>query len=166
MEKLVQTETHSIVYGDFHGNPDQELFRCPRELDDKDLRSYINDNRALVGFEEATGVENVNDMKRNGDYLGYYRLYFRKGWYGAWMEYSADLGNADCAGVEKICEWLSARFPDGCSRGMSEWLSLCFSQWDGKNRFLLKPLYSDHYKVLFDTTYGNGDYPVRIYVFA
>ena len=40
-----------------------------------------------------------------------------------------------------------------------------YSTWGSKNRYLLKPMYSDHYKVMFDTTYGNGDYPVRIYVY-
>lgn len=29
-----------------------------------------------------------------------------------------------------------------------------------------KPLFGDHYRIAFDTTYGNGDYPVRIYVYA
>ena len=40
-----------------------------------------------------------------------------------------------------------------------------YPTWGSENRYLLKPLYSDHYKVMFDTTYGNGDYPVRIYVY-
>jgi hypothetical protein len=31
---LIQTDSTSIIYGDFKGKPDQELFRCPRELDD------------------------------------------------------------------------------------------------------------------------------------
>ena len=40
-----------------------------------------------------------------------------------------------------------------------------FPIWGYAHRYVLKPKYSDKYKVLFDTTYGNGDYPVRIYVY-
>ena len=44
--QLIQTVVCSIVYGQFGGEY-QELFRCPRELDDVDLRGYVNDNRCV-----------------------------------------------------------------------------------------------------------------------
>lgn len=40
---LIQTEEVSIVFGEFKGEKDQELFRCPRELEDTDLRRYVNE---------------------------------------------------------------------------------------------------------------------------
>lgn len=48
--QLIQTAVCSIVYGQFGGEY-QELFRCQRELDDVDLRGYVNDNRCVLGFE-------------------------------------------------------------------------------------------------------------------
>lgn len=48
--QLIQTAVCSIIYGQFSGEY-QELFRCPRELDDVDLRGYVNDNRCVLGFE-------------------------------------------------------------------------------------------------------------------
>ena len=44
--QLIQTAVCSIVYGQFSGEY-QELFRCPRELDDVDLRGYVNDSRCV-----------------------------------------------------------------------------------------------------------------------
>lgn len=40
------------------------------------------------------------------------------------------------------------------------------STYEGANeRYFIKPLMSDCYRITVDTTYGNEDYPVRIYVY-
>ena len=161
MNRLIQTETCSIVYGTFHGEPNQELFRCPRELDDTDLRQYVNENRCLLGFEPDTGTE---DLRAPENFLGYYRMYFRNGWYGRWMYESDKLDQIACHGVNEIIKWLQETFPNGCNHKMKEFLS-GYPVWDSKHRYLLKPILSNHYKILFDITYGNNDYPVRIYVY-
>lgn len=161
MEKLIQTEKCSIIYGEFRGVPNQELFRCPRELDDIDLPNYVNQNRCLLGFEADTETE---DLKAPENYLGYYRLYFRNGWYGRWMEGADAVDRVDCAGIDRIVRWLRENFPRGCGYVMKEYLEQ-YPTWGAENRYLLKPVMNDHYKVMFDTTYGNGDYPVRIYVY-
>jgi hypothetical protein len=160
MDELIQTEKCSIIYGKFQGKPNQELFRCPRALDDTDLPRYVNDSRCLLGFEADTETE---DLKGSDDYIGYYRLYFRGGWHGSWIENNG-VDDCDCVGIDTIVEWFQETFPRGCSFVMQEYLSQ-YPQWGAENRYLLKPLYSKHYKVFFDTTYGNGDYPVRIYVY-
>lgn len=51
----------------------------------------------------------------------------------------------------------------GCNYSMREFLS----QYPNcsNDRYLLKPLMSEHYKIMIDTKYGNEDYPVRIYVY-
>lgn len=160
MDKLIQTGKCSIIYGNLRGTPDQELFRCPRELDDEEIPRYVNENQCLLGFEADTDTE---DLKAVEGYAGYFRLYFRGSWHGSWME-SKDVDDSDCSGVEVIISWLNETFPRGCSRDMKEYLEQ-FPTWGVENRYLLKPLYSKYFKVLFDTTYGNGDYPVRIYLY-
>lgn len=161
MNELFQTDKYSIVYGDFHGKPGQELFRCPRELDDVDLRKYVNENRCLLGFEADT---DGSLQKESDSYLGYYRMYFRDGtWHGRWMEESKKLDEIACHGVDEIISWLKRMFPYGCDWVMETYMQR-YPNW-GANRCLLKPVFSDHYKVLFDTTYKNEDYPVRIYVY-
>lgn len=160
MDKLIQTGKCSIIYGNFHGKPNQELFRCSRELDDEEIPRYVNENRCLLGFEADTDTENLTDSAR---YAGYFRLYFCGRWYGRWME-SKNVDDYDCAGVETIINWLNENFPKGCSWDMKEYLEQ-FPTWGVENRYLLTPLYSKHYKILFDTTYGNMDYPVRIYLY-
>lgn len=162
MEKLIQTEKCSIIYGEFRGEPNQELFRCPRKLDDIDLRAYVNENRCFLGFEQDVTTK---DLRESEKYLGYYRLYFRDGWHGRWMEGNTKVDMQDCIGVDKIIAWLRETFPHGCSWDMKAYLEQ-YPVWGSENRYLLKPVYSDHYKVMFDTTYGNGDYPVRIYVYS
>ena len=161
-ESIINTETSSIVYGDFRGEPNQELFRCPRELED-DLRYFVNKEKIIAGFEadnETTGLRNV----KNARYCGYFRLYFSGRWCGKWMELDEKTDKKTRYGVAKIVKWLENQFEKGCDWEMKEYLKQ-FPVWGCKNRYLLKPLYSDCYKVMFDTTFGNGDYPVRIYVY-
>lgn len=162
MNRLVQDDKYSVVYGTFRGESNQELFRCPRELDDVDLKNYVNTNRCMLGFETDNMIESLKDSP---NYIGYYRLYFRdNNWYGRWMEENEDCDKIVCHGVDEIIEWLKANFTHGCDWEMEEYLRQ-FPIWGCAHRYVLKPKYSDKYKVLFDTTYGNGDYPVRIYVY-
>ena len=147
--KLIQTENCSIVYGTFQGKENQELFRCPRALDNVDLKQYINENRCFLGIE----ADDVHDDLHNlPGYLGYYRLYFSGGWCGRWMYADKGMSRLDCAGVDGIVEWLSVNFPKGCNYSMREFLSQYPSC--SNNRYLLKPLMSEHYKIMFDTKYG------------
>lgn len=158
--KLVQTEEHSIIYGDFHGEY-QELFRCPRSLDNLDLREYVNKNRIVLGWEPDVGTVSLHEHE---NYIGYFRMYFRDGsWYGRWMDY-LHIDNIADYGVGKIIAWLKETFPNGCDYTMKKYLEN-YPTWKGENRYLLKPIMSDKYKVMFDTTYGNHDYPVRIYAY-
>lgn len=162
---LIQTEEASIVFGDFKGQKDQELFRCPRKLEDTDLRRYVNENNCLLGFESDDKQETA--LNEIPGYSGYYRLYFRDGWYGRWMEEDDRIDQKLCAGIDEIVRFLQSNFPYGCNDwDMAAWLRDEYPTWGGDNRFLLKPLFGDHYRIAFDTTYGNGDYPVRIYVYA
>ena len=163
MKTLIQTEKCSIIYGEFHNKPNQELFRCPRELDNTDLKKYINENRCFLGFQPDLETDSLNDLKESASYRGYYRLYFSGGWFGRWMEQSKNIDKLDCAGIDEIVGWLRENFPRGCNYNMKEYLEK-YPTWGSENRYLLKPIMSEHYKVLFDTTFGNGDYPVRIYV--
>ena len=159
MKRLIQTQEESIVYGNFRDKFEEELFRCPRKLDAVDLRNYVNENRCFLGFEQADG--NM-DLHSEG-YKGYFRMYFRDGWYGSWID-ANNISRLDCSGVNEICQKIDELFPKGCDYYMKEFLKT-YKVYDGEGRYLLKPILSDHYKVLFDTNYGNGDYPVRIYVY-
>ena len=111
------------------------------------------------------GREVINMASNN--YLGYYRLYFSGRWYGRWFDHEDQIKKLDeivCHGVDEIVDWLGERFPKGCNWEMEDYLKK-FPNCGCEHRYLLKPLMSEHYKVMFDTTYGNGDYPVRIYVY-
>ena len=95
-------------------------------------------------------------------------MYYRDGWQGRWMLEGEDKPSArDCYGVDKIIDFIRDQFPQGCNYKMQSYFENHhhnISQAGGK-RFLLRPQLSDVYKVMVDTTYGNGDYPVRIYVY-
>ena len=155
-KKLIQTEESSVVYGPFKGNPEEELFRCPRELDNVDLRKYVNETCSLLGFEPDTEDDDLQCK-------GYFRMYFSGRWYGTWMN-CTKLTREDCVGVEEIVNWFEETFPNGCDYCMKDYMKK-YPTCKGKERYLLRPILSDRYKVMVDTEYGNGDYPIRIYVY-
>ena len=164
MANLIQTQFCSIIYGDFNGEKNQELFRCPRELDNLDLKRYINEYREFVGVEDddAEDLRNVPGKKM----IGYWRMYYRNGWEGRWMFEGNDRpSRLDCCGVNKIIDWICKEFDRGCNWHMKGYMSEHHAKWGGEHRYLLRPKYSNTYKIMIDTTYGNGDYPVRIYVY-
>ena len=162
---LIQTSICSIVYGTFQGKENQELFRCPRELDNTDLRNYVNKERIFLGVEKDD-VEDLRKVPRK-TFLGYYRMYSDgNGWFGRWLDVKDGTENIDVAGIEDITNWLRTEFPHGCDFTMKEYLTR-FKNWGSdENRYLLRPIMSDRFKICIDTTYGNGDYPVRIYVYG
>lgn len=162
---LIQTEKCSIIYGLHNGEENQELFRCPRELDDIDLKRYINENRVLLKLEDDN-TEDLHDVEGK-TLIGYWRMYYRGGWAGRWIlenKYTPD--TLDCIGVNMIIDWIVKKFPKGCNWTMKDYLGKSdFTSHADGNRYLIRPYMSDYYKIMFDTTYGNGDYPVRIYVY-
>ena len=172
MNQLIQTNECSIIYGKFRGEDNQELFRCPRTLDEIDLRNYINKERILVApmgtkipFVNDTITENLREIEGK-KMIAYWRMYFRCGWAGRWLFESNDTLTAyECRGTQEIIDWIDENFKDGCSYYMKGFLDQHFENWGSENRYLIKPFMSEYYKVMIDTTYGNGDYPVRIYLY-
>lgn len=171
MNKLIQTSKASIIYGDFKGEPNQELFRCPRELDSVDLHRYINENRALVcpmesgvPFENDEYTEDLRDVEGK-TLIGYYRMYYSGGWAGRWFLENGKPSQLDCYGVQQIIDYIARTFTKGCDYYMCDWVDAHCAHWGGEHRYLIRPFLSEYYKVMIDTTYGNGDYPVRIYVY-
>lgn len=167
MSKLTKTDAYSVVYGEYDEEKDKELFRCPRGSEETSLREYVNSTRDFLGLEQEEGIEYIKEMKEKPGYQGYFRMYFRNGsWYGSWFETSQNISKLSTKGVTKIARFLQEKFPRGCNFVMQEYLEKNFATWGASDtRYLLKPMYSDHYRIMFDTLYGNGDYPVRIYVF-
>lgn len=168
MDKLIQTESSSIIYGDFRGEPNQELFRCPRQ-NDKDVARYINEYRSLVcpmGCDNPFENDDTKDLSKVDGYKlkDYWRMYFRGGWAGRWMAFeNVGITQLDCAGVNLIIDWICENFPNGCDWKMKEYFSEHFKKYG--ERYLIRPFKSEFYKIMVNTTYGNSDYPVRIYVY-
>ncbi len=171
MDKLIQTKDSSIIYGEFKGEKNEELFRCPRELDELDLARYINENRALVAPTDSDHPfvdDDTEDLREvaGKKLVGYWRMYFRSGWAGRWLLEGDERPTAqDCAGVNKIIDWFCETFKKGCDWEMEEYFRSHFQTWGEEERYLIRPFMSDIYKIMVDTRYGNGDYPVRVYVY-
>ena len=162
MNTLIRTGICSIVYGDFRGKPNQELFRCPRGTENKDLHRFVNEYRDVLGFED----DSTEDLRKVDGYelIGYYRMYYRDGWCGRWLLENGEPEKIDCIGVQRIIDWICENFKKGCNYKMMSYFEDNFKEVS-RNRYLIRPIYSDYYKVMVDTTYGNGDYPVRIYTY-
>ena len=163
--KLIQTYECSIIYGTFRGKENQELFRCPRELDNVDLRNYVNKERCFLGVEN----DNTEDLRNvdGKEFLGYYRMYFTGGsWAGKWLVTKEGVTDLDVSGIQDITSWIRKQFPQGCDFFMKDYLQDKYPIWGSDNRFLLKPIMSEYFKIMIDTTYGNHDYPIRIYCYG
>lgn len=167
METLIITDSSAIVYG----VNNEEQFRCPRSLIGKDLRRYINQYRKLIiqMYDETPFRNDATEDLRNvegKELIGYWRMYWRNGyWDGRWMLENGEPTKLDCYGVNQILDWIYDKFPKGCDYYMQDYMKDNFATWGGNNRYLFKPYMSDYYKIMVDTTYGNGDYPVRIYAY-
>ena len=161
MDKLIRTSLTNIVYGDFNGVPNQELFRSPIE---NDLIEYLNRERKcvqLVDAEEKDDLYTLQGVKL----VGYYRMYYRNSWSGRWI---LDNGNEpdrlECVGVQNIIDYICEKYPKGINYAAEYEIENEFKQV-AEHRFLLKPYGNEYYRVLIDTTYHNDDYPIRIYVY-
>ena len=161
MNTLIRTSKASIVYGDFRGEKNQELFRCPKETEHKDLKRYVNEYRDVLGFED----DDTEDLRKVDGYemINYFRMYYRNGWCGRWMG-EGETEKIERIGVQRIIDWICENFKKGCNYKMMSYFSDNFKEVN-ENRYVIRPIYSDYYKAMVDTTYGNGDYPVRIYAY-
>ncbi len=162
--KLIQTFECSIIYGTFRGKENQELFRCSRELDNVDLRNYVNKERCFLGVEN----DNTEDLRNvdGKEFLGYYRMYYTGGsWAGKWLDTKEGVTDLDVSGIQDITSWIQKQFPQGCDFFMKDYLQDKYPTWGSDNRFLLRPIMSEYFKIMIDTTYGNHDYPVRVYCY-
>ena len=162
-EKLLTEKGIHTVYGTFKKKRDEILFQSPLE---RDLNRFLNENRLCVEFVNVSGIE---DLKRipGKTRIGYYRMYFRDGaWFGRWfLDTGMKPDEIDCVGVDNIIAYIAKKYPRGCDYFMNDDCQTQYAPWGGKSRYLVKPRGSENYYVMFDTTYGNGDYPVRIYVY-
>ena len=172
-EKLVTTEKEVIIYGEFNSEND-ELFRCPKATAHEDLRNFINRNRMLiVPMRDGNySIPFVDDETKNLreveglNMVGYWRMYYDGGhWCGKWFFEGKEKPDwYDTGGVQRIINWIEAKFDKGCDYYMKDFCEENFTKV-GDQRYLIRPYLSENYKIMIDTTYGNHDYPVRIYTY-
>ena len=132
-------------------------------------------------FISATSVmddtsKEFADMYPN--YLGYYRMYcnYGYGWGGRWFNECKD--TTEFGGVTSMNEKELSELNTTISAVVKEWPD-GFSMFsnpslerydaavteDGKRHLLYREGKLLHMLILVDTTYGNGDYPIRIYCY-
>ncbi len=163
-EALTVTESGYIVRGNFKGQENTILFQSPLK---SDLNHFLNQHRLCVDLEDASKeTEDVRDIAGK-TLLGYFRFYFRDGaWSWRWFLENGEPDSRDCLGVDNIFAYLKQNYPKGCDYFMEEDFKEKFPTWGSQNRYLVKPIGSTNYYLMVDTTYGNGDYPVRVYVYS
>lgn len=167
MKQCIRTAISTFVYDENN----EMIFQCARELEDIDLVRFVNEYRMLVNTME-TKLPFVDDDTKDlrnvegKELIGYWRMYWRNGyWNGRWMLEDGKPSEIDCIGVNKIIDWFCKNYPKGCNWIMKDDFQKNFKVWGSGERYLIKPFKSNIYKVMVDTTYGNGDYPVRVYVY-
>lgn len=139
------------------------IFQSPLE---SDLDRFLDENKLIVEFEDCG--EEYDDLRGidGKELLGYWRMYFRGGWCGTWFpESNNKLSNLEIKGLDNIIFYISKKWDRGCDYFMQDDVNTSFETWGSEHRFLVKPRGVNNYLVMIDTTYGNGDYPCRIYVY-
>lgn len=129
------------------------------------LRKIENAENILSWAEAMPGME----------YLGYNRLYFRNGWFPRWFHADGNtcpvgnicenLSETEVEFLNSITEWLGEKWKNGCDWKMVgdlKNMDCCV----GENLYLLKVEDAPCGCLIhFNTTYGNADYPVRVYLY-
>lgn len=131
-----------------------------------EVNAFMDENRLCTVLKPDNETEDLSNVE-GYSLIDYYRLYFRDGWYGRWMtmdnlpEHKPTTEEAE--GINNIINFLIKHFPNGCDYEMMQWLRR-YENWGvDKDRYLLVP--NKYYKICIQTTYGNSDYPVRIYAY-
>lgn len=108
-------------------------------------------------------------------YIGYNRLYFRNGWFSRWFAADGDTcpEGSVCLGatseevdfLNALHAWLSKKWKHGCTAAMCGDLDKLDCRIDD-NMYLLEVEGGPCGCLMhFNTTFGNADYPVRIYLY-
>lgn len=123
----------------------------------------VIENKCSLNFEADL---ETTDIKALDSYFGYLRVYFRNGsWHSAWMEANRDINESITHDIEEIINWLNETFSNGCNWEMDEYFKENYPNFMDDERYLIKPNFSNHYKVMVNTRYGNSEYPIKIYVY-
>ena len=117
-------------------------------------------------------VEMSNVPKTGYSLMGYFRMYFRNGWSGKWFANSEAFNQSGVEPEESevlrsFCQWIEDTFVGGCDDKMISFLenqsryaksgSAYYNQLDiGENSYAV---------IAYQTQFGNGDYPIRIYLY-
>lgn len=123
----------------------------------------VTENRCSLNFEADL---ETTDIKVLDNYFGYLRVYFKnESWHSAWMEATKDINESITHDIEKIINWLNKTFSNGCNWEMDEYFKENYPNFMDDERYLIKPNFSNHYKIMVNTRYGNSEYPIKIYVY-
>lgn len=139
------------------------IFQSPLE---SDLLYFLKGNGLCVDLIDACAIEDLRNIEGK-QLVGYFRMYYRDGaWAGRWfIENSDGPTYMEICSVQQVINYVAACFPKGCDWRMCEELAEKFSRWGDSQRYVTQVYGNDYLIVAFDTTYGNGDYPVRIYLY-
>ena len=140
------------------------IFQSPLK---DDLDRFMRDNKIVMELVDYSKKCSNLREREDKELLGYWRMYFRGGWDGRWFpESNQSLNEVEILGLDNLIYYVCDRWTKGCDYFMDDDLKSLFPTWgeDG-HRFLLSPKDDTNYLVMIDTTFGNGDYPCRIYVY-
>lgn len=152
---------------------DEILFQSPVY---SDLEGFVKKERIVPKLvpgdkDKFSNLADVSGKKC----LGYARLYFSSGWHYRWFSdfngktsldgQEVSLSAEDRALLKNTVRYFEDHYPRGCSYCMQEDMEELMAAVSD-NRYLLQPVFFENVAILVDTTYGNNDYPVRIYMYV
>lgn len=112
-----------------------------------------------------------NGTKSGYEQMGYYRMYFRNLWYGKWFVQSEkfkEVRTAESEVLKGFCQWIEQTFTGGCDEKMTEYLEShteLTKNPNGRYSNILEIDDNAYADVVYNTEFGNEDYPIRIYLY-
>lgn len=163
MKKLMNKDDCYFVYDESNDIIFQSAIK-------QDVCEFLNRELICLDFEKPSCMQILQDLHQipGKVFKGYWRMYFRDGnWNGRWFgSENGKLSDLEIYGLNNISQYISERWPNGCSFDMQDDVINNFDDCKiGEYRYYVKPMASNNYILMLDLRYKNEDYPVRIYVY-
>lgn len=147
-----------------YAKEEEIIFQSPLK---EDYDAFVQKEAIITELTENNTVEDLRKVE-NKELIGYWRMYYRHGWNGVWFQNSEteELDSHDIKVLDNTIIYVCNRWSKGCDYFMTDDMKEHFSTWgEVETLYLLQPKGFDNCLICINTEFGNGDYPVRIYMY-
>lgn len=112
-------------------------------------------------------LEKFDELKNRPQkkYIGYYRMGYRHGYFGVWIEKNEELTESENSNIVQTIEYIEKIFPKGMNWEGEEFVKETLKPSPNGRYYTFAANTNFNILVEISTEFGNGDYPFRIYFY-